>query len=89
MEKKRFLAAGGGLVLALGLGTGLSAAETTSAPPEQPAATTTMHTGDHDAMHEQMRIRMPDDLRRQCDAKHQQMGSGGMTAGMMGPATGS
>lgn len=98
MSKKRFLAAGAAVLLALGLGTGLSAAQTTSTPSEQPPAVTAMHTGDHDAMHEQMRGQMPEGLQAQCDTMHQQMGTNGMgtmqgrgmgARGMMGSTTGS
>ena len=78
MTKKQLLAAGGGLVLALALGTGLAAAQSTTSGVDRPPVTTpaSVPAGDHDAMHEQMRAQMPDDLQAQCDTTHAQMGEG-------------
>ena len=97
MTKKRLLVAGGGMVLALALGTGLAAAQTTTPDVDRPPVTApaSMPAGDHDTMHEQMRAQMPEDLQAQCDTMHAQMGEGhgsmmgdgGMgSGGMMGPA---
>lgn len=88
MNKKQFLAAGGGVVLVLAAGTGLSVAQTTSTSSQPPSATTTMDAGQHAATHEGMRAQMPEDLRAQCHAMHQQMGTTGtgmMHQGGMGP----
>ena len=99
MSRKRLLAAGGGVVLALVLGTGFSAAQTTTTAATPPAATAptmaSMHSGEHDAMHQQMRAHMPEAMQAQCDTAHAQMGAGhgmaqqsGMGSdGMMGSTT--
>ena len=78
MNKKRFLAAGGAGLLTLALSTGFSAAESRPTSAKQPAATTPMQAGDHDARHAQMRAKMPEDMRAQCDTMRAQMGTAGM-----------
>lgn len=74
MSKKRFLAALGGVALVFALGTGLSAAQTGSTSPRTTATTAV----DRDAMHQQMRTQMPENMRAQCDSMHAQMGTGHM-----------
>ena len=81
MNKKHVLAAVGGFALVFALGTGLSAAQTSSSPPP---------TARHDVMHEQMRAQMPDAVGAQCDKAHAAMSAGqtgtmseGMAAGSM------
>lgn len=82
MNKKRILAGGAALLVALALGGGLSAAQTAPTTAERPSPTSPMYGGDHDAMHAQMRGHMPEDVQAQCDAMHARMGTGSM--GMTG-----
>lgn len=87
MTKKRMLAAGAALALTLGLGAGIAAAQTDPTSPTRPPEAGTTHNGDMDAMHEQMRDQMPDEMQVQCDTMHAQGGAmtgGGMMNGGMG-----
>jgi hypothetical protein len=55
--------------------------------PTRPPEAGTMHDGDMDAMHEQMRDQMSDDVQARCDTMHAQGGAmtgGGMMTGGMG-----
>ena len=81
MTKKRMLAAGAAMALTLGLGAGIAAAQTDPTTPTRPPEAGTMHNGDMDATHEQMRDQMPDEMQAQCDTMHAQ--GGAMTDGMM------
>lgn len=83
MSKNRLLAAGAGVLFALALGTGLSAAQTTTAA-DPPSATASVQSGDHDAMHEQMRAQMPEAMQSQCEATHAGMRAGMAQHGGMG-----
>lgn len=74
MTRKRLIVAGASAGLALLLGTGLAAAQGDGTTTTRPVPMGTMHTGDHDAMHEQMRTQMPDGLAAQCDEARASMG---------------
>lgn len=82
MKTKRMAVIGTGLALTLALGTGFAAAQTTASDGGQPPAATAPQTGDHDAMHQQMRDQMPAEQQARCDAHHAQMGNG--NGAMMG-----
>ena len=76
MTKMRMLAAGTAAVLTLGVAAGLAGAAQTDPTPTTPPTTVDM-----DAMHQQMRTSMPEDVQAQCDAMHASM-QGHMTGGM-------
>ena len=90
MTRKRMLAAGAAVALTLGLGAGVAAAQTDDDEPSRSETATCPHgdmdRGDMDAMHDQMRASMPEDMQAQCDTIHTQGGSmsGGMMNGPMG-----
>lgn len=85
MIKKRILAAGAAVALTVGLGAGIAAAQTDPTTPSGPPTAGHMHDGDMDAMHEQMRAQMPEEMRAQCDTMHAE---GGMTGAMSGGTMG-
>ena len=81
MTKKRVILAIGSVLMTVGLGAGVAAGQADSTPtPFGPGA------ANMDAMHEQMRDAMPEEMRGQCDAMHAGMQGqmGGAGGGMMG-----
>ena len=86
MKMKRMAVLGSGLALTLALGTGFAAAQTTGSSGQPATTATTAPMAGHDAMHNQMRDRMPAEAQAQCDTHHAQMsnGQGGMMDGGSG-----
>lgn len=81
MTKKRMLTAAAAVALSLGLGAGIAAAQTDPTTPSRPPQAGAMHNGDMDAMHEQMRDQMPEEMQAQWDTMHAMHAEGGAMSG--------
>jgi hypothetical protein len=90
MTKKRMLTAVAAAALSLGLGAGIAAAQTDPTTPSRPPQAGSMHSGDMDATHDQMRDQMPEEMQAQCDTMHAMHAEGGTMSGggMMNGGTG-
>lgn len=87
MKTRMWVLAGAiAVTAALGLGTGLAAAQTQSSSPATSSAPTADATGAMDKMHGAMRSQMPEALRSEADAMHAEMGT---ACADMGAAMGS